>query len=89
MTPLYKIILCDFVNPVTDKKAELVFGGAIVLKRYTNGYKILEKGSEDKIMKKFASKKSLEVIDKMGQLAMPGFFDMHGHRSQDTVLCVV
>jgi len=85
LAPLYKIILCDYVNPLTDKKAEFVLGGAIVLKRYTNGYKIFEKGKEEKIMKKYTSKKSLEVIDKMGQLAMPGFFDMHFHWVQDDV----
>jgi guanine deaminase len=85
LNPLYKIILCDFINPINDKKCELTLSGAIVLKRYTWGYKIIEKGSESLIMQKYSSKKSLEVLDKMGQLALPGFFDMHFHWVQDDV----
>lgn len=85
MDTLYKIVLCDYLNPISDKKCEYVKEGALVLKRYAKGYKIFEKGTEKKILPKYASKKSIEVMDAIGQLAMPGFFDMHFHWVQDDV----
>ncbi|MDD0853169.1 amidohydrolase family protein [Halobacteriovorax sp. GB3] len=85
MNPLYKIILCDYINPLSDKKCEFVKNGALVLKKYKDGYKFVEKGLEKKILPKYASKKSIEVKDAIGQVAMPGFYDMHFHWVQDDV----
>ena len=50
METLYKIVLCDYLNPISDKKCEYVKGGALVLKKYAKGYKIVEKGLEKKIL---------------------------------------
>lgn len=89
--PLYKIILCDFINPISDRKAELVRNGAIVLKRgplkqeQKPLYKVEDFGLEKTVLRKYISKKSLEVVEMVGILAIPSFFDVHFHWVQDDV----
>jgi len=88
--PTYKIFLCDFINPESDRKAILVRNGAIVLKKQ-NGlknqvfYKIKEHGEEKKVLPKYCNKQSVEVVQMTKLLALPAFFDMHFHWVQDEV----
>ncbi len=77
----YKIILCDLINPMNDKKAELIRNGAMVLK----GEKLVAVGKAKDIIKRYAKYSPLEVICAENQLAMPAFFDMHFHWVQDDV----
>ncbi len=87
--PLYKIILCDFINPVGDKKARLQRDGAIVLIRGKDqgecAYKIVETGACKEILPKYSNKRSIEILEMNGKMALPGFFDMHFHWVQDAV----
>lgn len=89
--PQYKIFLCDILNPISDKKCQLIRGGAIVSKKSvsktskTTVYKIVEIGKESKVLKNYATKRSIEVVDMVGQIAMPSFFDTHFHWVQDDV----
>ena len=88
--PTYKIFLCDYINPQTEKKATLVRNGAIVLKKQNRPknqclYKIYEKGEEKSILPKYFNKQSVEVIQMTKLLALPAFFDMHFHWVQDGV----
>lgn len=85
LQPLFKILLCHILNPKTDKSCEFVKNGALVLKRSNSGYKIVEYGKEKAILPKYASKKSIEVMDTMGKTIMPSFFDTHFHWVQDDV----
>lgn len=88
---LYKIILCDFINPLTDRKASLFRNAAVVLKRVSSkgdnsaNYKFLEKGKCNTILKKYSNKRSITIIDKSNMLMLPTFFDMHFHWVQDDV----
>lgn len=89
--PKHKIFLCDILNPVSDKKAQLIRKGAIALKLVTDKaskrqvYRIQEVGKEKEILNKYAGKVGTEVVDMVGQVAMPSFFDMHFHWVQDDV----
>ena len=85
MLPLYKIILCNILNPKSDKSCEFIKNGALVLKRSESGYKVLEIGKEKIILPKYASKRSIEVMDTLGKTCMPSFFDTHFHWVQDDV----
>lgn len=72
-----KIFLGHILNPVHDKKAQLVMDGALI----TRKGKVLgiEKRSRLKIQA------ADEVIDYTGHVIMPPFFDMHFHWVQDDV----
>ncbi len=89
--PLYKIFLCDILNPISDKKCQLIRNGAIVTKLSVSKanneptYKFVELGKESKVLKNYITKKSIEVVDMVGQIAMPSFFDTHFHWVQDDV----
>lgn len=77
----YKIILCDIINPLSDKKAELIRNGALFIK----DDKIVAVGKAKEIIKRYSRFCPLEVICAENQLAMPTFFDMHFHWVQDDV----
>ncbi len=87
--PVYKIIFCDLLNPVDDKRCEKVRKGAIVLKKSRIGlgedYKVDEYGPEQRVMDSYADKKNVFLIDKRGELCLPGFIDTHFHWVQDEV----
>lgn len=85
LKPLYKIILCHILNPKSDKSCEFIKNGALVLKRSVSGYKVVEMGPERKILPKYVSKRSIEVMDTLGKICMPSFFDTHFHWVQDDV----
>ncbi|WP_127715946.1 amidohydrolase family protein [Halobacteriovorax sp. HLS] len=85
MLPLYKIILCHILNPKSDKSCEFIKNGALVLKRSKDGYKVLEIGKEKSILPKYNAKRSIEVMDTLGKVCMPSFFDTHFHWVQDDV----
>ncbi|OUR97193.1 guanine deaminase [Halobacteriovorax marinus] len=85
MQPLYKIILCNILNPKSDKSCQFIKNGALVLKRSVSGYKIVEIGTEKKILPAYASKRSIEVMDTLGKTCIPAFFDTHFHWVQDDV----
>lgn len=85
LQPLFKILLCHILNPKSDKSCEFVKNGALVLKRSNTGYKVVEYGKEKLVLPKYASKKSIEVMDTMGKVVMPSFFDTHFHWVQDDV----
>ena len=89
MMPSFKIILCDILNPINDKRCIKVRKGAIVLKKInkdsTNEYKILDYGSEKKMINSYGHKKSCVVKNRSDQLCLPGFIDTHFHWVQDDV----
>lgn len=78
MALVYKILLCDVLNPVSDKKAQLIRQAAIVLK----GEKICAVGKANTLVARYPN---AVIIDRQGMLAMPGFYDMHFHWVQDDV----
>lgn len=82
VSTVYKILLCDVLNPITDKKAMLTRQAAIVLKPSKSGFKIHKIGPSNKIVASFPG---ASIIDRSGHLALPGFFDMHFHWVQDDV----
>lgn len=82
MATVYKILLCDVLNPISDKKASLTRQAAIVLKQTATGYKIHRVGPARALVPQFIGAK---IINRSGMLAMPGFFDMHFHWVQDDV----
>jgi guanine deaminase len=85
LLPLYKIILCHILNPKSDKSCDFIKNGALVLKRTDSGYKVLEIGKEKAILPKYCNKRSIEVMDSLGKVCMPSFFDTHFHWVQDDV----
>ncbi|ATH07681.1 guanine deaminase [Halobacteriovorax marinus] len=85
LQPLFKIILCHILNPKSDKSCDFVKNAALVLKRSKDGYKVVEYGREKDILPQYASKKSIEVMDTLGKVVMPSFFDTHFHWVQDDV----
>ncbi len=82
MSTVYKIFLCDVLNPVSDKKAVLTRQAALVLKRTKSGYKVHKVGPSKTIVSQFPNS---TLIDRSGMMVMPGFFDMHFHWVQDDV----
>lgn len=80
MKPLVQILLADYINPISDKSCLLVRQGAMAWS-IESGL-ILELGDRASILRKYPKSK---VIDASGQLALPGFFDMHFHWVQDEV----
>lgn len=90
MSSVQKIVLGHIINPISDKKAQFVFDGAMVLKEFKskagNGFKISEIGSAKKILKNIDAKNGdVQILDFSGQLIIPPFFDMHFHWVQDAV----
>jgi guanine deaminase len=89
MKPIFKIILCDILNPINDKRCIKVRKGAIVLKKQSkklsDDYKILDYGTEKKMIDTYGHKKSCVVKNRSGQLCLPGFIDTHFHWVQDDV----
>lgn len=72
-----KIILGHFINPISDRKAELVFDGALITQ---NGkVRQLVKASSMKL------KPSDLIVDYSHHLILPAFFDVHFHWVQDDV----
>ena len=67
---MQQIILGHILNPLSDKKADFIYDGAMVV----NNNKIVEYGSSHKLLKKFSQAK---VIDFEGHIIMPPFFDRH------------
>lgn len=79
-----KIILSSFLNPVSDKKCQVVLRGAMVIKVKKNHFAAIEYlGDVNKAVNEF--KNFDETIDLRDKLIMPGFFDMHFHWVQDDV----
>jgi guanine deaminase len=82
---MQKIVLGSFLNPVSDKKCQVVLNGAMVIKYKKNGSfaAVDYLGDVNKAVKKY--KDFDETIDLRDKLIMPGFFDMHFHWVQDDV----
>ncbi len=72
-----KIILGHFLNPISDKRCELVIDGALVVE---NG-KVVQLAPKSKIKIDNSDK----IEDFSGHLIVPAFFDMHFHWVQDDV----
>lgn len=85
MVSQHQIILCDYINPISDKSTELVRSAAIVLKKARHGWVIFDKGPKAKILKKYGTTRVQKILDYSDYLLMPGFFDMHFHWVQDDV----
>lgn len=84
-TKRLRLICCDYINPKTDTKSELVRNGVIVLKPTGKGqFQIVDKGPIQKMFKKYG-KEEVEVMDFSTKLVLPTFFDMHFHWVQDDV----
>ncbi len=81
-----KIILANILNPISDKKCELVLDGAMIIKskktKSFEGFVVEKIGKASKLYKEFDN---LEVIDLSKKVIMPTFFDMHFHWVQDDV----
>lgn len=80
-----KIILASFLNPVSDKKCEVIMHGAMVVKYKQKGeFGFVDfLGDASKAVAKY--KDFDETIDLRDKLIIPGFFDMHFHWVQDDV----
>ena len=79
-----KIIISNFLNPISDKKCDVHLKSAMVIKYNKNGNCVIEYlGSMTKAVEKYKSFE--ETIDHRDKLIMPGFFDMHFHWVQDDV----
>ncbi len=83
--PKYKIILCDYINPLSDLKAQYVVGGAFVLKLSKDGYKIEALGKKNQLLSRYLKQGDCEVVDLSHYTALPGLYDMHFHWVQDDV----
>lgn len=81
----YKVILADFLNPLNDKKCDLMKNHALIAKKYANGYKIIEICSESQAQEFLKKKKNVEFYDLSGKIVVPGFYDTHFHWVQDEV----
>ncbi len=84
-----RIICCDYINPISDKKSVLQRNGALVLSPEKGGdknekFKIIDMGPVEKMFKKYG-KVEVEVMDFSMNLVIPSFFDMHFHWVQDDV----
>lgn len=80
-----RLICCDYINPISDTKSELMRNGVIVLSPEAKGqFKIVDKGPIQKMFKKYG-KEEVEVMDFSTNLVLPTFFDMHFHWVQDDV----
>ncbi len=79
-----RIILCDLINPLSDTKCEYLKDAGLII---VNG-KIKEIGSRTKILELALNNPKYmqyEVLDFIGKVAMPAFYDMHFHWVQDDV----
>ena len=89
MSPMYKIILCDVLNPINDRRCVSLRKGALVLKKSTAGdglgYKIIDMGPVSKIIDTYGHKNNCVVKNRVDQLCLPGFIDTHFHWVQDDV----
>lgn len=93
MSPMYKIILCDLINPLNDRRCVSVRKGGLVLKKVPSKphqkgkseYKIHDWGPESKIIDTYRHKKDCVIDHRPGQLCLPGFIDTHFHWVQDDV----
>ncbi|MEE2743024.1 MAG: amidohydrolase family protein, partial [Bdellovibrionota bacterium] len=90
--PKFKIFLCQIINPLKDDKCQWIDGGAVVLLRTQKlalsgapSYVFHDKGQEKDILRKYGSKRSLEIIDRKSFTLLPSFFDLHFHWVQDEV----
>lgn len=81
----HQIILCDYINPLSDKSCELVRDGAIALKNSNNGWVFAYKGTKKQVFKKYEAQRVQNILDYSDLLVLPGFFDMHFHWVQDDV----
>ena len=81
-----KLILANILNPISDKKCDLVTDGAMIIKlkktKSFEGFVVEKIGKASKLYKEFDN---LEVIDLSKEVIMPTFFDMHFHWVQDDV----
>lgn len=84
---MQKIVLGHIVNPLSDKKAQNIPDGALLLKskkRKNQTIYVIEAIGKSKDLLKQAGE-VCEVLDFSGQVILPGFFDMHFHWVQDDV----
>lgn len=82
---IYKVILCHYLNPLSDTKCVFIKNAAVVLKEGQVGFKFLEVGQSSFILNKYKSLNNTIIIDNKNMLMLPSFFDMHFHWVQDAV----
>ena len=76
-------LLCDYINPLSDKSSELVLDGALVFASRMESGRFVYCGKASGLPQ--FKNHHIEIIDKRGHLVLPGFFDMHFHWVQDDV----
>lgn len=83
----YKIIHSNFLNPLNDKKCELLINYAVVAKEVKGDYVIKHFCPSSDIDAVFKAKKGeiVEVFELDDKILTPGFYDMHFHWVQDEV----
>lgn len=81
------VIFSNFLNPISDKKCQLVKDGAMVLKPMKKKgeivYTIESLGKASTVTKKL--KDGFQAIDYSKNVIIPPFYDMHFHWVQDDV----
>ncbi len=84
MEPKWKIVRGTIISPISDKKSKCYPNGVLILKKYSNGYRIEELGAE-KILENYQGLRSVEVLDFGSKVIIPGLLDLHFHWVQDDV----
>ena len=81
------LVLGNIINPISDKKAEFIPNGALLLRERKRGGKsvlcVERIGKREKIFAETSS--TVHVWDFADSLILPSFFDMHFHWVQDDV----
>ena len=84
--PLFKLVTGTIVNPLNDKHCKVIRKGGLVLKRGKKGeYKICFIGKEHDAHDYVRLKRDVQIVDTLGSVILPGFYDMHFHWVQDDV----
>ncbi|EQC44883.1 amidohydrolase family protein [Bacteriovorax sp. Seq25_V] len=83
----YKIIYSNFINPISDKKCNLLTDYAIISKEGKQGYQIVLMCPKSQVASKFKVSKNDHIVevDLSTKVITPGFYDNHFHWVQDEV----
>ncbi len=81
--PQYKIIYSNFINPLSDIRADFICGALVLKLTANNSYKIV--GLYSKLPAKFLKLTNVRFYHFQDRVALPAFFDMHFHWVQDDV----
>lgn len=83
----YKVIFCDYINPLSDTSCDFVIDGAMRLRRQSDSVWVFDwLGPRAEYQQLFASDHAVtEEVDRRQYVALPAFVDLHFHWVQDAV----